>query len=109
MNICIPEFTVTGIPYKGLFAHQWYVGCDDNINAETLRIKIDNYLKELNDDYATERKSALKEIFLDVLPEKYFMDFMRSKGKIGAQQKFPRVLKGSLLEDWNKFLKMEKV
>lgn len=109
LNISIAEFAVAGIPYEELFAHHWYVGCNDNVNAETLKVTIDNHLKELNDDYATERKSALKEIFLDVLPEKYFMNFMSSKGKIGAQQKFPRVLKGNMLEDWNKFLKAENL
>jgi len=37
------------------------------------------------------------------------MEFMRLKGKIGGQHKFPRVLKGRMLEDWNKFLKGELV
>jgi hypothetical protein len=107
MNICIPEFTVAGIPYGNFFAHHWYVACDDNVNAETLRYKIDEYLKQLNDDYATERGHALREVFLDVLPEKTFINFMRSLGKVGGQHKFPRVLKGKMLEEWNKFLKGE--
>ena len=109
MNVCIPEYTVVGKPYGNFFAHHWYVASDDKINAETLRVKIDEKLKEINDDYAVERKSALKEIFLDVLPEERFMEFMRLKGKIGGQHKFPRVLKGRMLEDWNKFLKGELV
>lgn len=109
LNISIPEFTVAGIPYENLFAHHWYVACDDAVNTETLRLKIDTYLKELNDDYATERTSALKEILLDVLPEKTFIQFMRSMGKIGGQHKFPRVLKGKMLEDWNKFLADELI
>lgn len=109
LNICIPEFTVAGIPYNSFFAHHWYVACDDIINAEQLRIAIDNKLKELNDDYAVERKSALKEVFLDVLSERQFMNFMKAKGKIGGQHKFPRVLKGKMLEDWQQFLKGELV
>jgi hypothetical protein len=44
-----------------------------------------------------------------VLSEKTFMDFMKAKGKIGGQHKFPRVLKGKMLEDWQKFLKSEPV
>ena len=67
--------------------------------------KIDDKLKDLNDDYAVERTSALKAVFLDVLKEEDFMEFMRQKGKIGGQHKFPRVLKGKMLEDWQKFLK----
>ena len=106
MNICIPEFTVAGLPYENLFAHHWYIATNDPVNEEALRIKIDKKLKELNDDYEVERRHALKEIFVTVLPEQVFMDFMETKGKIGGQHKFPRVLKGKMLEDWNQFLQM---
>ena len=58
----------------------------------------------LNDDYAVERKSALKEITVTVLKETSFMEFMQSLGKIGGQHKFPRVLKGKLLQDWQQFI-----
>ncbi len=109
LNISIPEFTVAGVPYGTFFAHQWYVATDDKVNAEELRIRIDAKLKELNDDYEVERKHALKDIMVDVLSENTFMDFMKAKGKIGGQHKFPRVLKGKMLEDWQKFLKGEKV
>lgn len=108
-NICIPEYTVVGMTYGSFFAHHWYVASDDSVNSELLRVRIDEKLKELNDDYAVERKSALKEVFLDILPHERFMEFMRLKGKIGGQHKFPRVLKGRMLEDWNKFLKGELV
>jgi hypothetical protein len=107
LNISIPEFTVAGIPYKSFFAHHWFIATDDKVNAEELKVRIDNKLKELNDDYEVERKHALKEVIVDVLSEKTFMDFMQSKGKVGGQHKFPRVLKGKMLEDWQKFLKRE--
>lgn len=109
LNISIPEFTVAGVPYGNFFAHHWYIATDDKINAEDFRIRIDQKLKELNDDYEVERNHALKEVFADVLSEKTFMDFMKAKGKIGGQHKFPRVLKGKMLEDWQKFLKTELV
>jgi len=105
LNISIPEFTVAGVPYGNFFAHHWYVACDDKVNAEQLRVLIDNKLKELNDDYEVERRSALKEVILDVLSEQQFLDFMKAKGKVGGQHKFPRVLKGKMLEDWQAFLK----
>jgi hypothetical protein len=109
MNICIPEFTVAGVPYGNFFAHHWYVACNDRVNAGSLASKIDQKLKELNDDYAVERKSALKQVLVDVLSEQQFLDFMQSKGKIGGQHKFPRVLKGKMLEDWQRFLKSEQL
>jgi hypothetical protein len=109
MNISIPEFTVAGVPHGNFFAHHWYVACNDHVNAEQLRLSIDEKLNELNDDYAVERKSALKEVMLDVLSEEQFLAFMKAKGKVGGQHKFPRVLKGKMLEDWQQFLKGELV
>lgn len=109
LNICIPEFTVAAEPYDNMFAHHWYIACNDHVNAETLRTTIDEQLKDINDDYAVKRKTILKNIFLDVLPEDQFLRFMQAMGKVGGQHKFPRVLKGKMLEDWNRFLKGELV
>lgn len=109
LNICIPEFTVAGIPHGSFFAHHWFIATDDNVNAKDLCMRIDDKLKDINDDYEVERRHALKEVFLDVLSEKTFMDFMKCKGKVGGQHKFPRVLKGRMLEDWKRFLKEETV
>ncbi len=105
LNISIPEYTVIGFPYENYFAHKWYIACNDAVDEKLLRDKIDKHLCELNDDYAVERASALKEIFLKKLPEEVFMKFMAQKGKLGSQHKFPRVLKGKMLQDWNEFLK----
>ena len=103
-NISIPEYTVVGYPYESFFAHKWYVATDDKVDAENLRTFIDDQLRKLNDDYATERDSALKDVFLEVLPEDKFLGFMAAKGKLGSQHKFPRVMKGKMLEDWNRYL-----
>ncbi|HMR91080.1 MAG TPA: GH3 auxin-responsive promoter family protein [Chitinophagaceae bacterium] len=103
-NISIPEYTVVGYPYESFFAHKWYVATDDKVDAESLRKFIDDQLRKLNDDYATERDSALKDVFLEVLPEDKFLGFMAAKGKLGSQHKFPRVMKGKMLEDWNRYL-----
>lgn len=104
LNIEIPEFTVAGIPYDNLFAHHWFVGTDEQIEGEVLKEKIDGHLKVLNDDYAVERSAALKEVYVDVLPVHIFYDWMQSKGKVGGQNKFPRVLKTVQLEDWKSFI-----
>jgi hypothetical protein len=104
LNISIPEFTVAGEPSGSFFAHHWYVATNDLVDPGELGKLIDDTLKELNDDYAVERKAALKEVKLDVLSEKRFLDFMQSQGKVGGQHKFPRVLKGTMLETWQAFL-----
>lgn len=106
-NICIPEFTVVGMPYEQLFAHKWYLACNDQVDPKTLIKRIDEHLCDLNDDYAVERTSALKEVFVELLPEEAFLKFLEKKGKVGSQHKFPRVLKGKMLEDWKRFLAEE--
>ncbi len=109
LNIFIPEFTVAGVPHGTFFAHRWYIATDDKVNAPELANVIDEKLKMLNDDYEVERRHALKAVEVEVLPEKIFMDFMNAKGKVGGQHKFPRVLKGKILEDWQGFLEQEKI
>jgi len=104
LNISIPEYCVTGEPFNNFFAHQWYVACDQEIDEKLLAQKIDEKLIELNDDYAVERKSALKEVRVSILKESAFLAFLESKGKIGGQHKFPRVLKGDMLKDWKIFI-----
>lgn len=100
LNIDIKEFTVAGEHHENLFAHRWYIGTDEPVNAEELKSVLDQNLKELNDDYAVERSAALKEIFLNVVPSDKFYEWMRLHSKEGGQSKFPRVLKGERLESW---------
>jgi len=109
LNIFIPEFTVAGVPHGTFFAHKWYIATDDKANAMELAAVIDEKLKMLNDDYEVERRHALKAVEVEVLPEEIFMNFMNAKGKVGAQHKFPRVLKGKGLEEWQAFLEQEKI
>jgi hypothetical protein len=109
LNICIPEFTVAGVPHGNFFAHEWFIASDDSVNDKAVAEVLDAKLKILNDDYEVERKHALKAITAHVLPEQIFLDFMKSKGKVGGQHKFPRVLKGKILEDWKQFLKKNTV
>ena len=104
LNIDIKEFAVAGIPHESLFAHHWFVGTDKAIDKNAVKNQLDKRLKELNDDYAVERSAALKEVFVDVLPVKTFYDWMESKGKVGGQNKFPRVLKKNQLDEWKSFL-----
>jgi hypothetical protein len=108
LKINIREFTVAGIPYKTLFAHHWYIGTDDAVDPEYLRKRIDDILKDINDDYRVERSAALREVIIEVLPSHVFYDFMHHLGKVGAAFKFPRVMKGERLEDWRTFIKENK-
>jgi GH3 auxin-responsive promoter len=109
LGISIKEFTVYGAPHAGRFAHHWYIGTEDNTHSELdIANCIDKHLKIGNDDYAVERTSALPYIFLHKLPNNMFLDFLEQQGKVGGMIKFPRVLKGDKINDWNNFLAHQK-
>ncbi|WP_149243975.1 GH3 auxin-responsive promoter family protein [Dyadobacter sp. 32] len=105
MGLTVKEFTVCGVEHDSMFAHHWYIGVDEaNVDTDLLKAKLDQKLGELNDDYAVERKHALKDIIITVLPNSAFYKWMESKGKMGGQHKFPRVFKNFLIEEWKEFL-----
>ena len=103
-NIEVREFTVAGINHGYMFAHKWYIGTDNVIDPEIVKVKIDEYLKILNDDYRVERIAAITNVFTEVLPPDVFYSWMKQKGKEGAQNKFPRVLKNGKINEWENFL-----
>jgi hypothetical protein len=106
LGIEVREFTVAGFPYEGRFAHRWYIGCEGCApDAAEVRRILDETLCQINDDYAVERQSALKEIFVEVLPLQVFYDYLKSIGREGGMSKFPRVMKGAQLERWEAFLR----
>jgi hypothetical protein len=104
LSIQVKEFTVLGESQGTLFGHHWYVGTDDAIDPKILKKTIDGKLKQLNDDYAVERKHALKKMEVTILPSSHFYDWMRMLGKEGGQNKFPRVIKGDKAGNWKEFV-----
>ncbi len=108
LGIDIPEFTVSGIPHGSLFAHQWYIGTDDAADPEELRMLLDGHLRNLNDDYATERDNVLRDIALEVVPVQWFYDYLKHAGKVGDQAKFPRVMKKDRFADWEAFVRSRR-
>ncbi len=104
-GIDIREFTVIGKKVADTFAHHWYVGSDSQVDEQALQLFIDQTLSSINDDYPVERKHALKEMTVKVLPAHVFYDFLESKGKTGGQHKFPRVMKkAEQIAEWEGFL-----
>jgi len=107
-GICVTEFCVAGEIDETGFRHKWFVGTDDAVDADAFRLKLDEELKAVNDDYIVERRSALKEMHLEILPVSMFYDWMRALGKEGGQNKFPRVLKKEQLAEWESFIQVNK-
>lgn len=107
MNIPVPEFTVAGIKHTSMFAHKWYLGTPNDpstIDIEAIKDRIDQNLKDLNDDYRVERIAAIREVIVEVLPLHLFYDYMKLLGKEGGSHKFPRVIKSSKHTEWEEYL-----
>jgi hypothetical protein len=104
LNIEIREFTVAGIKHDTMFAHKWFVGTADPVDPALVRERIDENLKILNDDYRVERIAAIKDVIVEVLHPDVFYHWMRLKGKEGAQNKFPRVMKNQLINEWEEYI-----
>ena len=104
LNIRINEFTVSGIPSGTMFAHKWYIGTDDTHEASKVRALLDEKLKILNDDYRVERGSALKDVFVEIISPSVFLQWMEANNKVGAQNKFPRVMKNHQFAEWEDFV-----
>lgn len=109
LKIQIQEFTVAGFAYDGLFAHKWYIGCDEPFDMNAAKQIIDETLCDINDDYAVERTAALKEVFVERVPTQTFINYLKEQGKYGAMNKIPRVLKGERYEEWTHFLENQKL
>jgi hypothetical protein len=109
MNIKIKEFTVAGIKWDNRFGHHWFISIEDIVDKNIIAEKLDYYLKEVNDDYRVERNHALNKIMLDIVPADAFLEWLKTKGKSGAQVKFPRVLKNEQYSDWISFLKAKQL
>lgn len=85
--------------------HYWFIGIDEEVtDVSSIMTSIDKKLNESNDDYASSRKYNLKEPILKVVPTKAFYGYLNSIGKLGAQNKFPRVLNKNQTEKWLQFL-----
>ncbi len=108
LGVDINEFTVKGVKEELGFEHHWYLSCDSNIAQTNLDKKLDAYLCKLNDDYKVERQHALKNIKVTVLPKSVFIDWMEMRGKVGSQNKFPRVLNDKMYENWLSFINKSK-
>jgi GH3 auxin-responsive promoter len=107
----VKEFTVAAIETPSGFVHRWYIGCEPLIDATTFAFKLDEKLKEVNDDYTTERSAVLLQPQVEAIPPTIFLDYLKSKGKFGGQAKFPRVMKKETFMEWEAFVasKVEKV
>lgn len=104
----VKEFTVAAIETGQGFAHRWYIGCHPIVDASTFAKLLDDRLKEINDDYATERGSVLGPPQVETVSPQIFLDYMKSQGKIGGQSKFARVMKHKAFSEFEAFVALRR-
>ncbi|OIP01981.1 MAG: GH3 auxin-responsive promoter [Bacteroidetes bacterium CG2_30_33_31] len=109
LNIEICEFTVFAQPHKNLFEHIWYLGSNDKIDNNLAAKIIDAELSTLNDDYRVERMEAIKLVKVESISCEIFYKFMEKNNKLGGANKFPRVLKGERIQEWQNFLEEQSI
>jgi len=92
----ISEYTAAPVYFQGndKGAHEWLIEFDippSDIGFFTS--SLDNALKSLNSDYEAKRyhDMILKEPCVRVVPQNTFYKWLKSKGKLGGQNKVPRL------------------
>ncbi len=94
-NVKITEFTVAPqvTPKDGLPHHEWFVEFDNPpIDLEAFSQELDINLRKRNsyyDDLIT--GSILRTLKIRTLKKASFINYMRSEGKLGGQNKVPRL------------------
>ncbi len=101
-GLSISEYTIHADEQN--LQHCWCLGCDQEIDADELIAAIDRQLQKINDDYAYVRKHSMSLPKIKLFPTQVFYDFMESMGKLGGQNKMPRVLNKEQAELWKKHL-----
>lgn len=94
-NIVINEFTVAPqiTPASGLPYHEWLIEFEtEPENMEAFAETIDNLMRKQNiyyDDLIT--GNVLRKVVITKVSKNGFQDYMKSQGKLGGQNKIPRL------------------
>ena len=98
-TIRVNEFTVAPQinPAKGLPYHEWLIEFDSEAsgepdNLEAFALQIDNAMRKQNvyyDDLIV--GNVLRSLVITSVPKNGFQDYMKSIGKLGGQNKIPRL------------------
>ena len=94
-NIVINEFTVAPqiTPSNGLPYHEWFIEFENEPeNMETFAEAIDDSMRKQNiyyDDLIT--GNVLRKVVVTKVSKNGFQEYMKSQGKLGGQNKIPRL------------------
>jgi phenylacetate-coenzyme A ligase PaaK-like adenylate-forming protein len=102
-NVQFSEFTIYANIEKQ--CHSWFLGTSEEVpDSEEVMHYLDQQLCELNDDYKSARKYSLGDPMIELLKPEKFYEYMESIGKIGSQNKMPRVLNSKQAKQWLNFI-----
>lgn len=95
-NVVINEYTVGPVFMDGKQrgGHQWLIEFENPPhNLNQFQKDLDTALQSINSDYEAKRFNglALKELQIVSVPTGTFYNWMKSKGKLGGQNKVPRL------------------
>ncbi|MCK0124384.1 GH3 auxin-responsive promoter family protein [Gelidibacter sp. F2691] len=101
----IPEYTICAKRCEdGEFYHCWYIGTDDQLNAEEIAGSLDAFLKEANKNYMVARSKALKGVRVTTIAPTVFHEWSGANKKKGGQVKMERVMKEDKFKEWEEFV-----
>jgi hypothetical protein len=102
-NIRVNEFTVAPqiTPAEGLPHHEWFIEFENEPdNLEEFAQRIDDEMRRQNvyyDDLIS--GNVLRRLIITKIPANGFNDYMKSVGKLGGQNKIPRLGNDRILAD----------
>ncbi|MBP8074032.1 MAG: GH3 auxin-responsive promoter family protein, partial [Bacteroidia bacterium] len=87
---------------EGESYHEWFVDFDRlPADMEAFTATLDHEMRKQNAYYNDLRTgSMLKPVVIRVLKRNATRDYMRSQGKLGGQNKFPRLSNNRKIADW---------
>ncbi len=103
-NVRVNEFTVAPqiTPSKGLPYHEWFIEFENEPeNLEDFALRIDNAMRKQNtyyDDLIV--GNVLRTVVISKVTKNGFQDYMKSIGKLGGQNKLPRLANDRKIADF---------
>ncbi len=103
-NVQVNEFTVAPQinPSEGLPYHEWFIDFEnEHNNLEEFALLIDNAMRIQNSYYNDLIiGNVLRTIVITKVPKNSFQDYMKSIGKLGGQNKLPRLSNDRKIADF---------
>lgn len=101
----IPEYTICAKRFEdGEFYHSWYLGVDDDLDAEAVSEALDDFLKVANKNYKVARSKALKGVKVTLIDPAIFYEWNAANKKKGGQVKMERVMNEDKFKQWETFV-----